>query len=71
MDRCPDCDGALKVAPDFVVGMDCVGSIYTCTVVCLACMMLWGRRGDGGLVTAFSAEEAVSAFHPVRLTHGV
>ena len=62
MDACPDCDGPLKVAPDFVIGMDYVGSIYSSTVVCLACMRLWGRPDGGGLVSIFPTREVSSTW---------
>jgi hypothetical protein len=57
---CPDCTGPLRVAPDFVVGIDYAGSIYPVTKACLACMVLWGCRDGGGLVAVSPAEETYS-----------
>ncbi len=64
METCPDCHGPLRGSPDYVVGMDYAGSIYPTTVTCLACMVLWGCRDGGGLVSVLPAHEAASTFDP-------
>jgi hypothetical protein len=60
MDTCPSCHSPLKVAPDFVVGIDYAWSIYPATMACLECLVLWGRMDGGGLVSVFPAEDAYS-----------
>jgi len=60
MDTCPNCDSPLKVAPDFVAGIDYAGSLYPATMACLECLVLWGCMDGGGLVTVFPAEDAYS-----------
>ncbi len=60
MDTCPDCHGPLNDTPVFVIGMDYAGSIYPTTMACLACMVLWGCRDGGGLVSVSPCEEVYS-----------
>ncbi len=36
--------------------MDYAGSIYPTTMMCLACMVLWGCRDGRGLVSVFPAD---------------